>query len=191
MKLIVCLGNPGDAYRDTRHNIGFMLGDKLAETFNGSFRLMKGEYEGAEVNIKGERVMIVKPLTYMNLSGHAAKKALSAYRSTPSECLVCYDDLHLPLGALRLRPAGSAGGHNGVQNIIDVFGTPEFPRLRMGIGNDFPPGMQKDYVLTRFDSTERPVVDEMIDRSIEGIILFLRQGLDRAMNVVNQVTKSS
>lgn len=190
MKLIVCLGNPGDAYRDTRHNIGFMLGDKLAETFKGSFRLMKGEFEGAEVSIKGEKVMVIKPMTYMNLSGKATKKALSAYQSTPGDCLVCYDDLHLPLGALRLRPAGSAGGHNGVQNIIDQIGTTEFPRLRMGIGNDFPAGMQKEYVLTRFDSLERPVVDEMIDRSVEGIILFVRQGLDRAMNIVNQVTKS-
>jgi PTH1 family peptidyl-tRNA hydrolase len=185
MKLIVGLGNPGDAYRDTRHNIGFMLADKLAETFNGKFRLMKGEYEAAEISIKGEKVVVIKPLTYMNLSGKALKKALVAHKSSLQESLTCYDDLHLPIGALRLRPAGSAAGHNGVQNIIDLFGSTQFPRLRMGIGNDFPQGMQKEYVLTRFDSQERLVVDEMIERSIEGIVLFVRQGIDRAMNVVN------
>ena len=191
MKLIVGLGNPGDAYRDTRHNIGFMLADKLAETFNGKFRLMKGEYEAAEISIKGEKVVVIKPLTYMNLSGKALKKAVVAHKSSLQESLICYDDLHLPIGALRLRPAGSAAGHNGVQNIIDLFGSTQFPRLRMGIGNNFPQGMQKEYVLTRFDSQERLVVDEMIERSIEGIVLFVRQGIDRAMNVVNQSAKSS
>lgn len=191
MKLIIGLGNPGEAYRDTRHNIGFMLADKLAETFNGQFRFMKGEYEAAEVSIKGEKVMLIKPLTYMNLSGKAIRKAIVAHQSSVQECLVCYDDLHLPLGALRLKPSGSAAGHNGVQNIIDLFGTNVFPRLRMGIGNDFPQGMQKEYVLTRFDSHERMVVNEMTERSIEGIVLFIRQGIDRAMNVVNQSTKTS
>ena len=188
MKLIVCLGNPGDAYRDTRHNVGFMLGDRLAERLKTDFRGGKGPFDVAEASFKGEKLILLKPMTYMNLSGSAVKKALQAYGGDIADCMVCFDDLHLPVGALRMRPSGSAAGHNGLQNIIDTFGTQDIPRLRIGIGDDFPRGMQAQYVLSRFNREERELLEPALDRAIDGLMIYLRSGINEAMSTLNRTT---
>lgn len=189
MKLIVCLGNPGEAYRDTRHNVGFMLGDRLAEHFDVKFKAGRGAFDVAEFRFKGRESAIIMPNTFMNESGTAVRKALAVYGAEPKDCLVCHDELDLPVGTVRFRAAGSAGGHNGVQDIIDKIGTREFPRLRIGIGRDFPPGMQVQYVLSRFPRAQRELIDSTLSSAVEGLLVFLRSGIDMAMNAMNRTVK--
>ena len=189
MSLIVCLGNPGEAYRDTRHNVGFMLGDRLADHFNVRFKAGKGAFDAAEFRFKGRDAAIIMPTTYMNESGTAVRKALSVYGCSASDCLVCHDDLDLPVGTLRFRASGSAGGHNGVQDIIDKLGTRDFPRLRIGIGRDYPPGMQVQYVLSRFPRQQREAIDDTLTTAIDGVLVFLRSGIQLAMNSQNRAIK--
>ncbi|REL29206.1 aminoacyl-tRNA hydrolase [Rhodohalobacter sp. SW132] len=182
MSLIVGLGNIGSRFEGTRHNIGFELADKLARELSVSFRTDGGPFLIAEGSFKGKPVHIIKPTTLMNLSGRAVSSALALTGSRLEDCLVCYDDINLPPGKIRLRPSGSAGGHNGIQNIIDRMQSREFPRLRIGIGDDFSRGRQSDYVLGQFTSVQREEVDRALEDSVEAVFTFLRAGIDMAMN---------
>jgi len=182
MSLIVGLGNIGSRFEGTRHNIGFELADKLARELSVSFRTDSGPFLIAEGSVKGKPVHIIKPTTLMNLSGRAVSSALALTGNRLEDCMVCYDDINLPPGKIRLRPSGSAGGHNGIQNIIDRMQTREFPRLRIGIGNDFAKGRQSDYVLSPFSGDQREAIEGALEDSIEALFTFLRAGIDMAMN---------
>jgi PTH1 family peptidyl-tRNA hydrolase len=180
-RLIVGLGNPGREYAETRHNIGFMLADRLAAKAGADFRSEK-RWQAAVA--KAGDLLLCKPLTYMNLSGEAVRSVCSFYKVPPAETLVVLDDMALPLGKLRLRPDGSAGGHNGLQSIIELLGTASIPRLRVGIGNA-QPGGAVDHVLGRFALEEKAALEQSLDRA-EGAIASAREhGLEAAMNTFN------
>jgi PTH1 family peptidyl-tRNA hydrolase len=180
-QLIVGLGNPGRAYADTRHNIGFMIADRLAAKTGADWQ--HDRRWKAEVSRAGG-VVLCKPQTYMNLSGEAVSAVAGFYKIPASAMIVILDDMALPLGKLRLRSGGSAGGHNGLQSLIQHLGTPEVPRLRVGIGNA-EPGEAVDHVLGRFGDEEKPLVSEAIDRAIAAIDCAQTNGLPAAMNAFN------
>lgn len=182
MALIVGLGNIGAEYEGTRHNVGFELVDKLARKLSVNFSTAGGPFLIAEGSFKGQPVHLIKPTTFMNRSGRAVSSALAITGSTLSDCLVCYDDINLPPGKIRLRPSGSAGGHNGIQDIIDRMQSREFPRLRIGIGDDFRRGRQADYVLNPFTKEQRTFIDESLDDSLDSVFTFMRAGIEQAMN---------
>lgn len=182
--LIVGLGNIGDEYADTRHNIGFVVADALALSLKAPFEA--GRHAAvAKGKLKGRSVTIIKPTTYMNLSGKALRYWMNKESVLPEQLLVIVDDLALPLGSLRLRKRGSDGGHNGLISIIETIQTVEFPRLRVGIGNDFAKGYQVDYVLGRWTKEEEKVLIPRIETATEMIQCFILQGVDRAMNLYN------
>ena len=182
--LIVGLGNPGDEYRNTRHNIGFMVLDALAKASNAVFQDKRYGYI-AEVSVKNCQLVLLKPTTFMNLSGNAVRYWMGKENIEPDRLLVVADDLALPLGKLRLRGQGSNGGHNGLGNIIDTIGTQQFARLRFGIGNDFPMGAQIKFVLDPFFPEEQTVIDERIPIAVECIRTFCLAGLGNAMTQFN------
>lgn len=185
MALIVGLGNPGSEYNGTRHNVGFEVLDNLAEKLSISFDPDNGLYRKGEGRFKGQTVVLIKPTTYMNKSGKAITKSLAETGFDKSELFVCYDDINLEPGQIRLRPGGSAGGHNGISDIIDKLQTKDFARLRIGIGRDFPKGRQADYVLEPFSKIQREEIDKVIDLASDAILAFLRGGIDIAMNEYN------
>ncbi len=185
MKLIVGLGNPGSRYRLTRHNLGFMVVDALAERWRISVGGKRHDAELGTGEISSVRAVLAKPQTFMNASGESVAKLRRLHRLDPSDILAIYDDLDLPLGRIRLRAEGGAGGHNGVASLISVLGK-GFPRLRVGIGR--PPGGADPvgYVLEPFEPSERASVQEAIDRAADGAESWLAQGLEPTMNVVNR-----
>ncbi len=186
IKLIIGLGNPGKTYRDTRHNIGFMVLDEVAQRFGTSFTLEK-RWKAEVAKITGG--WLLKPLTFMNDSGTAVSHLSRFHKIGPSEMTVVYDDIDLPLGRLRLRAAGSAGGHNGMRSIIRHLGTDAFPRLKLGIaGEQGRPGGERmvGHVLGKFSSDEMPVVKSIIDRGADAVESLLRDGLEAAMNLFNR-----
>jgi len=186
VKLIVGLGNPGPRYRQTRHNIGFMVLDRLAGRLGAPSWREKYSAETAEANHRGERLVLLKPLTYMNRSGTAvAQAARNNADDFARDLLVVVDDVNLPLGRLRLRGGGSAGGHNGLKSLIEHLGTPEFPRLRIGVGEAGPRDDLADHVLSKFRKDEWPEVEAAIDRAADAVLSFIEQGLERAMNSFN------
>ncbi|MDD5349026.1 MAG: aminoacyl-tRNA hydrolase [Chthoniobacteraceae bacterium] len=179
-RLLIGLGNPGKEYERTRHNVGFMVLDKLAARSGATWRTEK-PWKAQIADCDG--VVCCKPLSYMNLSGGPAQSVASFYKVPPAETLVVYDDLALPLGKLRLRPNGSAGGHNGMQSILTQFGTQEVPRLRLGIGAA-DSGMI-GHVLGRFGADELPELEAALDRAVEAIEFAQNRGLQAAMNQFN------
>jgi peptidyl-tRNA hydrolase, PTH1 family len=182
--LVAGLGNIGEEYQDTRHNIGFMILDALARASNIAFT--EGRYGSVtEYRFKGRVFVLLKPSTYVNLSGKAVNYWLQKESIEISNLLVMSDDLALPFGTIRLRPRGSDGGHNGLTSIIEVLGTTDFARLRFGIGGDFPYGMQIDYVLGRWKPEENLVLQEKILVCHEIIRSFGTTGVDRTMNMFN------
>jgi peptidyl-tRNA hydrolase, PTH1 family len=191
--LLVGLGNPGEKYRQTRHNIGFMVIDALAERWRISITAHKrflGEF-GEGQSQQGKPVQLLKPTTFMNNSGQSVRAALDWYKRPPESVLVIYDDLDLPVGKLRLRLQGSAGGHNGMKSLIAHLQTPNFARLRLGIGNPRQPGEPKDaipHVLGPFAVAEKKLVAATIDLAIEAIEMSLSQGVEQAMNRYNSRT---
>lgn len=185
MALIVGLGNPGIEYKGTRHNIGFELIDKISEVLTITLQPGNGLFFIGEGQFKGKKVSLVKPSTFMNQSGKAVKKALAATGYPLTDCLICYDDIHLEAGQIRLKPGGSPGGHNGLHDIFTELNTRDIPRLRIGVGNDFRRGRQSDYVLSPFSSEQRPLVDEALDIASEAVLTFLRGGMSLAMNEFN------
>lgn len=185
MPLIVGLGNIGEEYRDTRHNIGFAVTDRLAHTLSADMEETDEPFLAGVGRFKGTRTMLIQPSTYMNKSGLAVLRACRVFRCLPGDILVCYDDVNLPTGKIRLRKDGSAGGHNGLQSVIDYLGTNRFPRMRFGIGNEYSRGRQSDYVLSPFGQEELPLVDEGLKKAEEAVLYFIREGIERAMNNYN------
>ncbi len=182
--LIVGLGNPGPDYAQTRHNIGYMVLDAFAKASNIVFTDRRYGYV-AETSLKGRKLFLLKPTTYMNLSGNAVRYWLNKENIDESRLLVVVDDLSLPLGTLRMKASGSAGTHNGLGHIQQLIGQ-QYPRLRVGIGNDFPRGGQIDFVLGEFDEDERRVLTPCIDTAVEMIRSFVLAGIDITMNQYNK-----
>jgi PTH1 family peptidyl-tRNA hydrolase len=180
-RLIVGLGNPGREYRDTRHNVGFMIVDRLVTEAKTAFRAEKSWH--AEVARCGD-VIVCKPQTYMNRSGQAVQALTQFYKVSPEQVLVILDDMALPLGKIRFRPSGSAGGQKGLQSVIEHLGTQSIPRLRIGIGAATP-GEAVGHVLGRFVPDERDAVEEMLGRAMDAIGCAQTSGLQAAMNAYN------
>ena len=178
--LIVGLGNIGDEYRNTRHNIGFMILDALAEASNISFSTERYGDVGRG-RIKNQQVVLLKPSTYMNLSGNAVRYWKEQENIETGNILVVVDDLSLPLGAIRIKQRGSDAGHNGLKNIAQILGTEAYPRLRFGIGNEFPRGTQVDYVLGNFPAEELPLLHERIAIATDAIKECVLAGIGNAM----------
>lgn len=182
--LIVGLGNVGSEYSGTRHNMGFMVLDAFAEASNAVFR--KRRYGAvAKVRIETNDVYLLKPDTYMNLSGHAVSHWLKKLRIPTDRLLVICDDLNIPFGTLRMRAKGSAGGHNGLKDIEFLIDTQEYARIRIGIGNNFRGSTQVDFVLGKLLPEEKEQMALIAERAGEGIQTFVAHGVDRAMNLVN------
>ena len=178
-------GNSGAKHPETRHNIGFKVLDALAEASNAVFTTARyGDV--AEVKYKGRTLLLLKPSTYMNLSGKAVRYWLDAEKIGVENLLVVSDDIALPFGTLRLRPKGSAGGHNGLKNIAELLGTEEFARMRFGIGGDFPRGHQVEYVLGEWTDEERQAMPERLKLFVDAIRSFVTQGCALTMNFFNK-----
>lgn len=178
--LIVGLGNIGEDYRGTRHNIGFMILDAMAMASNISFTTQRyGDV--ATCRVKNKQLVLLKPSTYMNLSGEAVRYWAQKEKIPVDHILILVDDLALPLGAIRMKGSGSDAGHNGLKNIAAMLGTQAYPRLRFGIGNDFPRGAQVNYVLSRFSAEELDVIKPRLDIAIDAIKTYVLAGLQKAM----------
>ena len=184
MKVVVGLGNPGGKYRETRHNVGFMVVDELARRWNADRPKERFRAQLFDVTISGQRTLLVKPQTYMNLSGVAVRQVVSWYRPDLADLLIVTDDVDLPFGTLRMRERGSPGGHNGLKSIVAELGTQDVPRLRIGIGRS--DRAMTAHVLSRFSEAEAQELGEIIDRAADGVELWLAEGAVTAMNVVNQ-----
>ena len=187
--LIVGLGNIGVEYANTRHNMGFMVLDAWAQASNIVFE--SGRYGSlASVSFKGRKFYLLKPSTYMNLSGKAVRYWMNELDIPIENLMVVSDDLNIPFGTLRLRKGGSAGGHNGLTNINELIGTQDYARIRVGIGNDFGRGHQVDFVLGELSDEQKKQMESITARVIEGIKTWAMMGADRAMNVVNTRPKA-
>ena len=182
--LIACLGNIGAEYDNTRHNAGFRIADRLAKDLEATFTTSRLA-QVSEMKYRGKTLVVIKPTTYMNLSGKAVKYWLDQEKIPMENLLVVNDDISLPLGTIRLRKKGADAGHNGLTDIIEKLGTNVFCRLRFGIGNDFALGHQIDFVLGQWKPSEEPIVDETVDKAVEAIKSFVVQGPDRTMNQFN------
>jgi PTH1 family peptidyl-tRNA hydrolase len=185
MYLIVGLGNPGREYRETRHNIGFMLLDRLTRRLNVRFTRMQSKALVAQAVFEERRIILAKPQTFMNLSGQSVQGLLHFYKLPLENLLIAHDDLDLPLGTIRIRPDGRSAGQKGMTSTIDRLGTDEFPRLRLGIGR--PPGQMQapDFVLQNFSEIELTVINETLNRAVEAGLAWVTGGLDAAMNKYN------
>jgi PTH1 family peptidyl-tRNA hydrolase len=183
--LIVGLGNIGNEYKDTRHNIGFMILDALAKASNVVFDVNKRYGAIAEMKLKNKQLILLKPSTYMNLSGNAVRYWLQKEKIEPANLLIIVDDLALPFGALRLKSRGSDAGHNGLKHIQETLGTTQYNRLRFGIGNDFPQGAQINFVLNPFTGDEQKCLPERIAIACEMIKSFCLAGIETTMNQFN------
>jgi len=184
--LLVGLGNPGGQYAATRHNIGFAVVDRLADDLGVAITTPEGGALVAYATYEGLPILLAKPQQFMNRSGGPLAELLDAYGLAPEAALVIYDDLALPVGALRLRPKGGAGGHNGIKSIISALGSTEFPRLRVGVGDTFEPGTQVDFVLSPFEDEERDAVRDAAALACEAALVFARDGMTTAMNQYNR-----
>ena len=182
--LIVGLGNVGDEYAHTRHNIGFDVVYSFVAKHGGTFKMERHAYH-AEIKWKGKTFICICPTTYMNLSGKAVKFWMEKEKIEPTQVLVVVDDLAIPLERIRIKPSGSDAGHNGLKSIQESIGTTDYPKLRFGIGNDYPKGRQADFVLNKWKKSEEPIVQKKIDASVEAIEVFGTQGIATAMNQFN------
>ena len=190
MKLIVGLGNPGAEYRDTRHNVGFNVVDELVNRWRVSDQ-WREKFEALQIKtMRGDdSVVISKPLTFMNLSGRAVSAIAGFYKIEPADVFVIVDEVALPLGRLRARRDGSAGGHNGLKSIIEHLGTNAFPRMRVGVGRGDSRRDLANHVLGRFDASERDTVSAAVLRAAEASEMFLSDGIERVMNAFNAADK--
>jgi peptidyl-tRNA hydrolase, PTH1 family len=178
--LIVGLGNPGRQYEDTRHNVGFMVLDQLAAAAGAVFQSVP-KWQSHMTKLPGSGTLLLKPQTFMNLSGRAIQQILSFHKWTPEQMLVIYDDVALPLGSLRFREKGSAGGHNGIKSILSHLGDDGFPRLKLGIGGS-QPGEMVGHVLGKFAPDERPALENMLATALEAVQIARFQGIATAAN---------
>jgi len=183
--LIVGLGNPGREYKETRHNAGFMLLDRLAQRLGEKFTRLESRALVTKATYQERRLILAKPQTYMNESGKAVGALARFYKVPLDNLLVIYDEVDLPLGTLRLRPGGGSAGQKGMRSIIDRLGSETFPRLRIGIGR--PPGRMDaaDYVLQKFSRSEAEIAAQMLDRAVDAVLVYVTAGLDKAMNMYN------
>ncbi len=186
MRVIAGLGNPGSEYEGSRHNVGFLVVAGLADGSGIRLSAGRGDFMSGVGQIAGTRVRFVMPLTYMNGSGRAVEQVLEEMSATPDEVLVICDDVNLPLGQLRFRRSGSAGGHNGLSSVIERLSTEGFARLRLGVGRPHDGDEMVDFVLDRFADAERPEVNEMVSRAVAAVELMLRDGIGAAMTVFNR-----
>lgn len=182
MKAILGIGNHEKEYSNTRHNLGFLVVDKLSEIYNTSFKPSR-EYLSGKTKIKGEQVLFVKPLTFVNLSGIAAINVVSDYEIKIENFLVICDDFNLDFGKIRIRKSGSDGGHKGLASIIYHLGTEEFPRLRIGIGPCI--GDATDFVLSEFTEEEKMALNDIIDRAVNSVSVFVKEKIEKTMSVCN------
>lgn len=184
--LLVCLGNPGEKYENTRHNVGFMVADEFGERCNAPIQKLKYKALTNVFSIGGESVLVMKPVTYMNLSGEAVRQAVDFYKIQPDHVLVISDDTALAVGRLRIRKGGSAGGHNGLKNIIQHLGTDQFPRIRVGVGEKPHPDYDMaDWVLGKFQGEDQKTISLAVKRAADAVECLIQDGIDRAMNRFN------
>jgi PTH1 family peptidyl-tRNA hydrolase len=183
--LIVGLGNPGREFKNTRHNIGFMLVDRLAQRMNVDFSRSQSKALVTDGRYQGYKILLAKPQTFMNKSGHPTRALLKFYKLSLENFLVVYDDVDLPFETLRIKPSGSSGGHKGMESIIKQLGSSDFPRLRLGIGR--PPGSQQaaDYVLKPFKKQEVEFLENYLARAADAVQTFIDQGIEYTMNQYN------
>jgi PTH1 family peptidyl-tRNA hydrolase len=188
--LIAGLGNPGREYRNNRHNIGFMLVDRLANRLGVSFSRMESKALVTKSEYQGRRIVLAKPQTYMNLSGQAVGALARFYKVPLENILVVYDDVDLPQETLRMRPGGGSAGHNGMKSIIERLGSQEFPRLRLGVGR--PPGHKEaaNYVLQDFSKAEAEMLPQILDRAVDAVLVYITEGLNAAMTHFNGAVES-
>ncbi len=187
MKLIIGLGNPGPEYKKTRHNTGFWTVDHMAGEFGADSQKIRGSAILTEVRFRNEKIVLAKPLTFMNRSGFAVRELVSWYKIGPQDLLIIYDDMDLPCGKLRLRRKGSAGSHNGMKSVVEQLGTQEFPRLRIGIGR--PPGPMDPiaFVLGKFTEEEQTVLEQAVMNSTEAVKIWAAEGFEKMQLYVNNL----
>jgi PTH1 family peptidyl-tRNA hydrolase len=184
MKIVVGLGNPGKKYDGTRHNVGFAVVDALAEGPGVGCSQRRFDAQVAELREGDEKVLLLKPETFMNLSGRSVRQAVDFYQVASADLLVVCDDINLPLGKLRFRSRGTHGGHNGLRDIQSHLGTTVYSRLRIGV--DAPPeDGAVDYVLGRFRPSEKPIIADAIQKAVQGVVLWVREGIEPCMNQYN------
>ena len=184
--LVVGLGNPGDKYENTRHNVGFLTIDHIAEEQRVPVQKLKYRALTNTVELGGAKVLLMKPVTYMNLSGEAVHEAAAFYKIPPERVLVISDEVSLAPGKIRVRRSGSAGGHNGLKNIIAHLGTDQFPRIRLGVGQKPHPDYDMaDWVLGKFQGEDKKAVEEAVKRAADAAECLIREGVDKAMNRYN------
>lgn len=185
MKIIIGLGNPTREYEGTRHNVGFSVIYNISDAYNIKVDTKKHKALIGKGMIEGEKVILAMPMTYMNLSGESVRELVDYYKCSAEDIIVIYDDISLDVGKLRIRTKGSAGGHNGIKNIIAQLGTDVFTRIKVGVGEK-PPRMDlADYVLGRFSKEEQPIIRESAERACQAVAVILTEGPERAMNQFN------
>ena len=185
MKLVVGLGNPGKQYENTKHNIGFMVVDAIADSVPHTPWREKQRAEVCSITVAGEKVLLVKPQTFMNVSGESVGPLMRYYKIDPSDVYCIYDDMDLPVGKLRIRPNGSSGGHNGIKSLITHLGTENFPRFRVGIGRPLPQWSVIDHVLAPFSEESQEKVQKGIKDTVKAVLGTLEVGIDKGMNQFN------
>jgi len=183
MKMLVGLGNPGKKYSHTRHNIGFKVLEELARRHQIEKEESRYDAIVGHLRINQEKLLLVKPLTFMNLSGKAVRPLFNWFKLELSELLVVYDDMDLPPGTVRIRASGGTGGHKGMQSICESLGSRDFPRIRIGIGR--PPGGAIDWVLGEFSESEKPLMQEAVEKAASAIECWVKSGIDASMNAYN------
>ena len=184
--LVVCLGNPGAQYEWTRHNAGFITADAISRKYGVSINRLRFKALTGSCEIGGENVLVMKPQTYMNLSGEAVAQAAGFYKIPPEKIIVISDEMSLPIGKIRVRAKGSAGGHNGLKNIIQELGSDQFPRIRLGVGAPPHPDYDvKDWVLSVFRDRDAEDIRNAADRAADAVACYISEGVDRAMNKFN------